>query len=56
MFCESIGNPAGNICDIEALAAMAHAHGVPLIVDNTVATPDPAAGRSSTAPTSSCTR
>ena len=31
--------PAGNICDIEAIARMAHAHGVPLIVDNTVATP-----------------
>lgn len=39
VFCESIGNPAGNIVDIEALAAMAHKHGVPLIVDNTVATP-----------------
>ncbi|MDX2418166.1 MAG: aminotransferase class I/II-fold pyridoxal phosphate-dependent enzyme [Xanthomonadales bacterium] len=39
VFCESIGNPAGNIVDIEALATMAHAHGVPLIVDNTVATP-----------------
>ena len=39
VFCESIGNPAGNIVDIEALADMAHAHGVPLIVDNTVATP-----------------
>ena len=39
VFCESIGNPAGNICDIEALAEVAHAHGVPLIVDNTVATP-----------------
>jgi O-acetylhomoserine (thiol)-lyase len=39
VFCESIGNPAGNIVDIEALASMAHAHGVPLIVDNTVATP-----------------
>ncbi|MEM8814435.1 MAG: aminotransferase class I/II-fold pyridoxal phosphate-dependent enzyme [Pseudomonadota bacterium] len=38
VFCESIGNPAGNIVDIEALANMAHAHGVPLIVDNTVAT------------------
>ena len=33
------GNPAGNICDVEAIAAMAHEHGVPLIVDNTVATP-----------------
>ena len=39
VFCESIGNPAGNIIDIEALAAVAHEHGVPLIVDNTVATP-----------------
>ncbi len=39
VFCESIGNPAGNIVDIEAIAAMAHEHGVPLIVDNTVATP-----------------
>jgi O-acetylhomoserine (thiol)-lyase len=39
VFCESVGNPAGNICDIEALAQVAHAHGVPLIVDNTVATP-----------------
>ena len=39
VFCESIGNPAGNIVDIEAIAKMAHAHGVPLIVDNTVATP-----------------
>ena len=39
VFCESIGNPAGNICDIEALAQVAHAHGVPLVVDNTVATP-----------------
>ena len=39
VFCESVGNPAGNICDIEALADVAHRHGVPLIVDNTVATP-----------------
>ena len=39
VFCESVGNPAGNICDIEALAKVAHRHGVPLIVDNTVATP-----------------
>ncbi len=39
VFCESIGNPAGNIVDIEALASVAHKHGVPLIVDNTVATP-----------------
>jgi len=39
VFCESVGNPAGNICDIEALATVAARHGVPLIVDNTVATP-----------------
>ena len=39
VFCESVGNPAGNVCDISALAAVAHEHGVPLIVDNTVATP-----------------
>src|SRR5713101_3774016 len=39
IFCESVGNPAGNVCDIEALARIAHKHGVPLIVDNTVATP-----------------
>ncbi|MBS9777880.1 MAG: bifunctional O-acetylhomoserine aminocarboxypropyltransferase/cysteine synthase [Gammaproteobacteria bacterium] len=39
VFCESIGNPLGNIIDIKALANIAHAHGVPLIVDNTVATP-----------------
>jgi O-acetylhomoserine (thiol)-lyase len=39
VFCESVGNPAGNICDIEELARVAHTNGVPLIVDNTVATP-----------------
>jgi O-acetylhomoserine (thiol)-lyase len=39
VFCETVGNPAGNICDIETLARAAHRHGVPLIVDNTVATP-----------------
>ncbi|MYM24658.1 aminotransferase class V-fold PLP-dependent enzyme [Duganella sp. FT135W] len=39
VFIESIGNPLGNITDIAAIAAVAHAHGVPLIVDNTVATP-----------------
>lgn len=39
IFCETIGNPAGNITDIEAIAKVAHKHGVPLIVDNTVATP-----------------
>ncbi|HWK62090.1 MAG TPA: bifunctional O-acetylhomoserine aminocarboxypropyltransferase/cysteine synthase [Eoetvoesiella sp.] len=39
VFCESIGNPAGNIVDIQAIADAAHRHGVPLIVDNTVASP-----------------
>jgi O-acetylhomoserine (thiol)-lyase len=39
IFCESVGNPAGNICDLEALAEVAHRHSVPLIVDNTVPTP-----------------
>ena len=39
VFCESIGNPAGNVADIAAMAELAHAHGVPLIVDNTVPTP-----------------
>jgi O-acetylhomoserine (thiol)-lyase len=39
VFCESIGNPAGNVVDLEALADMAHAHDTPLMVDNTVATP-----------------
>lgn len=39
VFSETIGNPAGNISDIEAIAKMAHSNGVPFIVDNTVATP-----------------
>jgi O-acetylhomoserine (thiol)-lyase len=39
LFCESIGNPAGNIVDLQRLAEIAHRHGVPLMVDNTVATP-----------------
>ena len=39
LFCESIGNPAGNIVDLKALADIAHKYNVPLIVDNTVATP-----------------
>ncbi len=39
VFCESLGNPQGNITDFEALAAIAHRHGVPLIVDNTVPSP-----------------
>src|SRR5436305_6866416 len=38
-YCESIGNPGGEIADIEALANCAHRNGVPLIVDNTIATP-----------------
>ncbi len=39
VYCESIGNPAGNIIDLENVADLAHAQGVPVIVDNTVATP-----------------
>ncbi|WP_297832820.1 O-acetylhomoserine aminocarboxypropyltransferase/cysteine synthase family protein [Thermomonas sp.] len=39
VYCESVGNPAGNVVDIAALAKVAHDHGVPLIVDNTVPTP-----------------
>ena len=39
IFCESVGNPLGNITDFEVLAEIAHRHGVPLIVDNTVPSP-----------------
>ena len=39
LFCETVGNPAGNVCDLEELARLAHKHSMPLIVDNTVATP-----------------
>ncbi len=39
IFCETIGNPSGNVADIARMAEIAHAHGVPLIVDNTVPTP-----------------
>lgn len=39
LFCESIGNPAGNVVDIQKLAEIAKRHGIPLMVDNTVATP-----------------
>ena len=39
IYCESIGNPAGNIIDLSQLADIAHRHGIPLIVDNTVASP-----------------
>jgi O-acetylhomoserine (thiol)-lyase len=39
VFCETVGNPAGNVCDLEAMAAIAHRAGVPLIVDNTVPSP-----------------
>jgi O-acetylhomoserine (thiol)-lyase len=39
IYCESIGNPLGNVVDLGALAEIAHRHGVPLIVDNTVPTP-----------------
>ena len=39
VFCESVGNPLGNVTDFEKLAEIAHQHGVPLIVDNTVPSP-----------------
>lgn len=39
VFCESIGNPSGGVVDLARLAEIAHRHGVPLMVDNTVATP-----------------
>ena len=39
VFCETVGNPAGNVIDLAAVADVAHARGVPLITDNTVATP-----------------
>jgi O-acetylhomoserine (thiol)-lyase len=39
VFCETIGNPSGNIADLEKMAEIAHKHGVPLVVDNTVASP-----------------
>ncbi len=39
VYCEALGNPAGNVVDIEKVAEVAHAHGVPLIVDNTVPSP-----------------
>lgn len=39
VYCENVGNPAGKVCDIEALARVAHAHGVSLMIDNTVASP-----------------
>ena len=39
IYCESVGNPLGNLTDVERLAAVAHAHGLPLIVDNTVPSP-----------------
>ena len=39
VFCETVGNPAGNVIDLAAVAEMAHGHGVPVIADNTVPTP-----------------
>ena len=39
VFAETIGNPLGNVVDLEAISAIAHRHGVPVVVDNTVATP-----------------
>ena len=45
VFCESVGNPAGNICDVEALAEVSSSRGVPLPVDNTVRRPSFCASR-----------
>jgi O-acetylhomoserine (thiol)-lyase len=39
IYCESVGNPAGNVADLAGLAEVAHSHGIPLVVDNTVPTP-----------------
>lgn len=39
VFCESVGNPALNVVDLDAVSELAHGHGVPLLVDNTIATP-----------------
>ncbi len=39
VFCETIGNPAGNIADLDAISEIAHRHGIPVVVDNTVPTP-----------------
>jgi O-acetylhomoserine (thiol)-lyase len=39
IFCESIGNPAGNVADLRAISDLAHSHGIPVIVDNTVPSP-----------------
>lgn len=39
LYCETVGNPSGGIADIERLAKLAHKHGIPLVVDNTVASP-----------------
>jgi len=39
VFCETIGNPAGNVADLDAIVEIAHRHGVPVVVDNTVPTP-----------------
>ncbi len=39
LFAETVANPSGEIADIEALADVAHAHGIPLVIDSTIATP-----------------
>ncbi len=39
LFCETLSNPAGDVADVEAIAAIAHAHGIPLIIDSTFTTP-----------------
>lgn len=55
VFLESISNPNAEIVDLKAIAAVAHAHGVPVVVDNSVATPT-CSVPSTTGPTSWCTR
>ena len=55
LYGETISNPRGNVLDIEAVAKIAHENGIPLVIDNTFATPY-VCRPSITAPTSSCTR
>ena len=55
-YAETLGNPKGDVLDFEGVSAVAHEHGIPLVVDNTLATPYLAQPARATAPTSSCTR
>ena len=56
VFCETIGNPALNVADLEAIARIAHDHKLPLVVDSTFTPPLPAAPRLITVPISLSTR